>query len=60
MQKEEKGFAMLWKESHQPCEICGGVASGHFPDWAWDSSWEIRKAEGRFRGGELGVKVREA
>jgi hypothetical protein len=51
---------MLWKESHQPCEICGGVASGHFPDWAWDSSWEIRKAEGRFRGGELGVKVREA
>ena len=41
-----KRFAMLWRErereSHQPCEISGGVTIGCFLDWAWGSRWEIR------------------
>jgi hypothetical protein len=32
------------RESHQPCEISDGVAIGCFPDWSWDSRWEIRIA----------------
>ena len=30
------------RESHQPCEISGGVAIGYFSDWAWGSRQEIR------------------
>ena len=30
------------RESHQPCEILGGVAIGHFSDWAWGNRWEIK------------------
>ena len=32
------------RESHQPCEILGRVAIGLFPEWAWGSRQEIRKA----------------
>ena len=32
------------RESHQPCEISGGVAIGCFPNWAWGSRREIRNA----------------
>jgi hypothetical protein len=32
------------RESHQSCEILGGVAIGHFSDWAWGSRQEIRNA----------------
>lgn len=30
------------RESLQPSETSGGVAIGHFPDWAWGSRWTIR------------------
>ena len=29
------------RERYQLCEISGGVAIGHFPDWAWGSRQEM-------------------
>lgn len=41
---EERGFTMLPRENHQPCENSGGVAIGCFPDWVLGSRQKIRKA----------------
>jgi len=40
--KKNKLPCFRGRESHEPCEISGGVATGHFPSWAWGSRWEIR------------------
>jgi hypothetical protein len=40
--KKEDSLCFRGRESHQPCEISGGVVIGCFPNWAWGSRWEIR------------------
>jgi hypothetical protein len=29
----KENFAMLWRDSHQPCEIPSGAVTGNFPRW---------------------------
>jgi hypothetical protein len=39
--REGKKITMLQREKEPPCEISGGVATGHFLNWAWGSKQEI-------------------